>query len=728
MALSSAAEAYLATPTPVLAWVLTISPVGGTALRFAEVDLGSAIRGSFSGRITSVSDVRIGYGDHRGGIEALEVRIHVEDLDRALASVLEGQEGGRFYGAPVSLELASTGLAPGASIGLGDWPAIFVGMYDHAEQSRTEGLDLVLRTDDREIQRSLNLPVISAQFAPFAVQPTIGMMAPIVYGLQDSRALVGTVAGTTGSIPTLYLGDYDGTAYRYFVSVAQMFHVERVFKDGVFVSTATWSKYFLDLGPGLFATCIQFASSQGSSRITVDGIGIHPSPEGVSQPPYTTPPAIMRHLLNNFIFRAWRGGDRSGGWFGDSTRLDVASWDSAHAYAVRQGMRASLYIGPNDVKTRSIDLLAEFSKDHGFRLFWTEANTLAIAIRDTATTSVYQTGSQWIDAGRLADPAAIARPRPSRDDADGISRECWRMSESAASAGGGSPEIGAGIARSRATVIRPGGSGINIENQAGRFGPAARYGDRNMMAPSTIKLASPAFGIGQFAGAAGMKDGARVSNWNGHYNGFNTRYDFEQSTGAAQPELKLGRINSRPALYFDGSRYMYSGWGLSSVLTDTAFDIFVVFRAAVITTSTPASPASNHQLFAGNSGSSLGIGLYTSGGLYYVQGWNYSGAFASVALEISLNTWYFVRFRHLSNVLYLSLNNALSESTISSGTTTDVTPVARIGSLSFNGDIAEVQIYSSGDISGSAAWPGGSLVAGLDWEAADVLMRDYGLY
>lgn len=716
MPLTATAEAYAARTVTTWAFAVTVAFPSGTE-RIAEVPLASVTRGPFRGGLRSISDSRVGFGDWRAGLEANELRVEVDDLDGLIRARLDGAGSGALYGSLAYLELASPDLSPGASPGAGDWPLRFVGIYDHAEQSSSAAVVLVLRTDDRQVQKSLNLPILTPSVAPYAVDPVAGSSMPLVYGVHDSRALTGTVAGTTGALPTLFLGT-DGATWPYVVTFGPMFHIERVFVGGIYSSPSNWTKVVASRG-GLAMTEVRFTSDPGGA-VTVDGFGLHPDVSTFAQPPYTTPPAIMRHVLNNFVFGAWR----VKAWLSDSSLLDTASWDAAHTYAVRQDQRAGLCIGAND-KVRAVDLLQAFAREHGYRLYWTERNKLAIARRDQAETGVYADGSAWIDATRLADPSSVARPRRPAEAADGLRRDVWRLAATENNA------------RSRVTVLAPGSVGLAPEDVTARFAVDCRFPDRNMLAPGGIRLAAAAFAAGGFTGGSGLKDGAAVSAWNGHYNGFNTRYDFNASK-ANRPALKLGRVNGRAAISFDGSNdYMDASASVASSLASVAsnrYQVLIVFRVRSITGNN-ANPWDNPAIVTDTAGA-LGISLRNNAGAYTIEPFAIDATGptlrAPTPQAITLNTWHIARLRNHAGGLSFALDNPLAEVTTTGAALVSTAGVPRLGSnyngaAFFDGDIAEVHLYNAAPLSGSGDWASPAFGAALEWQVWDTLARDYGI-
>jgi hypothetical protein len=255
-----------------------------------------------------------------------------------------------------------------------------------------------------------------------------------------------------------------------------------------------------------------------------------------------------------------------------------------------------------------------------------------------------------------------------------------------------------------------------------------------MLAPTSAKMICGAMNLGAFVGYDSLKDGAPVATWNGHSNGFNTRYDWT-AAGTARPTLKLGRVNGRPALSFNGStNRMDLSTTSGNIITSAAFQFWMVFRVRSVATNA-VNPYDNVCLLT-ESNTQFGIFLKNNAGVYTLNAWTMDGAYKVPATpkSITLNTWYLVRWRLQGGTAYLSLNTTFgtSETSVVSGNLFSTVGTPRIGAnynatQFLDGDIAEFQAFNAGDLSANGPWsfatPGGS----LEWENFENLSREYGL-
>ena len=666
--------------------------------------IGSASLGHYVQRVRRVSPIDYNVGSWRGSIEGKSQSIEIDDTDGWLKS-LTRQYGGRLEGSPIWTKWASPALAPA------DWIPIFTGIYDSVTQSAAAVRTINARTDDAALQRRLNLPILNSYTAVRA--GASGAKAfPVVYGIHDSTALSGTTDGTVGALPCLYLGEYPASGFRYLVSAGPMFHVARVYNDGVLVAPANWQRLNVILS-GMVCTVVSFATLQGT--VTVDGIGIHADAFGQSSPttaPFTNGVEILRHALANFAYQGWRGQ----AWKSESDiPLDIPAADAAQAYVDRQGYPSSLRLGGESTMTGA-GLIAAVCRDNGLRAEWTPEGLIALRYQDHAETDIYRTGERWFR--RAPDSLQeIQRSSPNRDRVDGIAREYWRVES-------------AGAARSTVTILRPGAPAITIDTHQSASGEARRLMDRALLPNDTSKMALSAYNIGKVTSGAGMKDGAAVAEWND--TGYNrTLYPVTQGTAANRPTLRMGRLNARPVVTFDGSNDVLTGTVLSNLMTVAEFTFITVFRVQSASANNAAATVFNNHPIVGDSNGYFGLYVRTAAGVYYLQAALFDSAQRVVETPILLDTWYIAAVSHFGGVLTLSLQPGFSGVSIAAGNIGAMGGVVCVGGntiapVPFSGDIAEVLWFGSGDIAAQGA-TAGFLGGGAMFEICKTLKREYAI-
>jgi len=172
---------------------------------------------------------------------------------------------------------------------------------------------------------------------------------------------------------------------------------------------------------------------------------------------------------------------------------------------------------------------------------------------------------------------------------------------------------------------------------------------------------------------------------------------FHLNAAANKPTLNAADANfaNKPTVEFNGTN-QFTGFStptLDNWISNTAFTIFVVFRAESFGVS-DGSASAQRGLFSDNGGF-CGLGLGSS----KFEVWSYDGAADYTGPTISLNTVYGADLRHDSGTLY-NLVSGKAETSVASGNTTTLTGVVSVGrnfdgSDLWDGQIAEIIVYDT---------------------------------
>lgn len=174
------------------------------------------------------------------------------------------------------------------------------------------------------------------------------------------------------------------------------------------------------------------------------------------------------------------------------------------------------------------------------------------------------------------------------------------------------------------------------------------------------------------------------------------------SSLTAQPTYTASdsSFNNFPSLTWDGSNDVMTGPALSSLISNSAYTVFMVFSATAIDTNT-ATIEQNDALIAdgdGGSGGFFGVHLRSTPNVN-LYNWDGSRDFASASISTGVAT--IVTARHGSGTLGIRTNEG-AEVTAASGNTSTLTHPVALGkgwaSAWFSGKIAEVCILNT--------WPG----------------------
>lgn len=180
-----------------------------------------------------------------------------------------------------------------------------------------------------------------------------------------------------------------------------------------------------------------------------------------------------------------------------------------------------------------------------------------------------------------------------------------------------------------------------------------------------------------------QSDNTAVSQWpdssgNGRH--------LNQATAGARPTFQTAEINSLPCVRFDGSDdQMASGALLSAILTASAKTVIAVVKPS-------ADTAGGHEI-VGATGGFWGIRRAATGGWEH---FNWDGTDDHADVTQATGGWGLIVGTHGSGNLrlYASAGTASGDSTVASGSTTDVTGALRVGPFQAM-DLAELLIYDT---------------------------------
>lgn len=214
-------------------------------------------------------------------------------------------------------------------------------------------------------------------------------------------------------------------------------------------------------------------------------------------------------------------------------------------------------------------------------------------------------------------------------------------------------------------------------------------------------------GSGIHTGTPG--DGGAVQVWDDEGDGIADVALVYVTTGT-EPNYRSGTpLMLLPCLDFDGSAdeievvtQMGGAKAISTLLAAGAKTIAIAFYVEAATLNS-GNPYSNHILF-GDTGQFLSLSVRTSGGVYFLQFYNWDGNVDVVELSLNLSTSYVVVATHNGTNLTLTLitDNGGSETSatpVASGNTSSLSGSAGVGRGGgggyFNGRVGEFALYNA---------------------------------
>jgi len=381
---------------------LEIALPGGNK-RYAPVAIGSAAHGGYEPRLLAAGSIARSVNERTNDLTDVEVEVEVSDggskaADRRRLAIRLATYRQSYRGSVATIRLLSPNVPDS------DSPIVFNGVLDAAEQVRPMVWKLRLRMNNAPVKYgSLPRAIISQADWPSAASAVLGQYIPIVYGTHNSTGITGA-----GFVPALLV---DAIGFRYLVGLGKMKLIRAVYKDGVAVDASLYAVTYPTVN-GKLVTLIDFAATQGTSAITVDLDGLSDKADGTGNL-ITNPADILFHLLVNFVFNDWRSGEYAAA---STAPLDATSFVETAAFLSARGHEGARRLsGDNQVK--ALELINEWSNDHGAKVFWKRNGTLAVRMNDPCTARLYS-DEQWFHADE-DEGGAFKMPV----DTEGVTRE-----------------------------------------------------------------------------------------------------------------------------------------------------------------------------------------------------------------------------------------------------------------------------------------------------------------
>ncbi len=393
-------------------WLVEIDlPVAGT-VRFSKHGVCSS-RGHYFDRIVKLGTLKRSAGDRRGGLNPFSADVVLNDTD-AYFTKLDRTD--KFTNAPARIYLAATGL------GFSDWWLALSGRVNStAENGRDKTFTLNLGPYDGPLQADIPRVFVTEADWPNADASAYGKVVPLALGLFDSTSSKQNKT-SDGALSTLYVKN-DANPFRYLCPIAN-FKVARAYKDGALLATTAYSLSYLVINGKPFAT-VDFTTSQGTSKITVDGYG----PDHIGDTtgdPWTKPLQQLRALLDFFAYNDSTLSGWTGVWPSVTTITDfneTAGLDPTPLVAGGVRYHGALYI---DTPTPALQVINQFCQDFEVRLFWKNSGKMGayfdnpILFSGTLASDGFYPTSPWIRLHDLASPR-IEMLTPNPDQVDRIS-------------------------------------------------------------------------------------------------------------------------------------------------------------------------------------------------------------------------------------------------------------------------------------------------------------------
>jgi hypothetical protein len=194
-------------------------------------------------------------------------------------------------------------------------------------------------------------------------------------------------------------------------------------------------------------------------------------------------------------------------------------------------------------------------------------------------------------------------------------------------------------------------------------------------------------------GSAVTSNAGAVARWEDQSG--NGRH-FTQATSNDRPTLRTSVLNSKSIVRFDGTNDKLTGAAASNFISSTAHSVFVVGKAASVSTNSINS-YENAALY-GDTGGFMSI-YFRSTGLVGAYVWDGNDDTATRSYTINTNA---IFYSELSSASIRARLNGGAEAATASGSTQGTGNTMQVGrqyntnSYCLNGDIAEILFYNVG--------------------------------
>jgi hypothetical protein len=345
----------------------------------------------YQAKLLSVGQISRGVTLRQNSLELPTVEILIDDTDQSIATNV-GASRSYYRNKTASIYLVSPGL-PAAK-----WYTLFSGIISAVAQPSPLMWQFTISPDDLPLRRE-SVPRLTIERGdwPNAPLDSLSTVVPMIYGQITSQ---GTT--NTGALPAYYV---DPTTFQYLVCVGYAKSVDYVYKDGALVASSGYSITH-PIVNGRVYTVIDFTTDQGSSIITCDVKGYESVGDG-SGTLIEDPPAVLQHLLLNFVYNNYTVGNWAtlGNEPIDATTFGTTFFSS-------RNYKASVYIAD---KRKALDIINDFLSTFEMKGYWTTEGKLALAVEDFTSFS-YVTGNVI----RESDISNIISSWPSADVVDEI--------------------------------------------------------------------------------------------------------------------------------------------------------------------------------------------------------------------------------------------------------------------------------------------------------------------
>lgn len=328
--------------------------------------------------------------------------VRVEDKDRTLAELLETYNP---RGSVARISWAALGLVEG------DWETKFLGVVEDWEGREGGAIELILKTDERDLRSPAPKPQFTRAAWPTATDPSIyGTASPLLLGIHDSFKI--TVRGQVRGL-NVREDDSSPTALQFYsASLGNLTSIDRVYYDGV-QQVGLAFQTLRGLFGGVYQTILALerdASPAPEVVVSFDCVGPDTS-GGIAGPTLLNPVAQLRVFLEEYTFRD----NQTGVYVGAHPLIEQTSWATVEAFFAAREYESGVILGGGGSRPLGLDVVESFLAAYPFvRMWWNETGQIECHLIDYTDTD--PPAEAWLVADRDSEPGSFRYQPGDRKD------------------------------------------------------------------------------------------------------------------------------------------------------------------------------------------------------------------------------------------------------------------------------------------------------------------------
>lgn len=328
--------------------------------------------------------------------------VRVEDTDRSLTELLETYNP---RGSVARISWAALDLVEA------DWETKFLGVVEDWEARQGGTVELILKTDERDLRSPAPKPQFTRAAWPTATDPSIyGTASPLLLGVHDSFKI--TVRGQVRAL-NVREDDSAPTALQFHsASLGNLTSIDRVYYDGV-QQVGLAFQTLRGLFGGVYQTILAIERDLAPPPevvISFDCVGPDTS-GGITGSTLVNPVSQLRVFLEEYTFRD----NQTGVYVGAHPLIEQTSWATVEAFFDEREYESGVILGGGGSRPLGLDVVESFLTAYPFvRMWWNETGQIECHLIDYTDTD--PPAAAWLVADRDSEPGSFRYQPGDRKD------------------------------------------------------------------------------------------------------------------------------------------------------------------------------------------------------------------------------------------------------------------------------------------------------------------------